>query len=55
MNHKDTIIALATASGVGAIAVLRLSGPDAIQLVSDNFQSVKSNKSLLNQKSHTLH
>ncbi|MEI6864497.1 tRNA uridine-5-carboxymethylaminomethyl(34) synthesis GTPase MnmE [Flavicella sp.] len=55
MNHKDTIIALATASGIGAIAVLRLSGPNAIQLVAGNFQSVKSKKSLINQKSHTLH
>jgi tRNA modification GTPase len=55
MNHKDTIIALATASGVGAIAVIRISGPEAISLVAANFQSIKSNKSLLDQKSHTLH
>ena len=55
MNHKDTIVALATASGVGAIAVIRLSGPDAITAVASFFQSVKSNKSLIDQKSHTLH
>ena len=30
MNHKDTIVALATASVVGAIAVIRVSGPKAI-------------------------
>jgi tRNA modification GTPase len=55
MNHQDTIVALATASGVGAIAIIRLSGPDAIAIANANFQSVKNKKSLLTQKSHTLH
>ena len=55
MNHKDTIVALATASGVGAIAVIRLSGPDAIRIANDSFQSIKEKKSLIDQKSHTLH
>lgn len=55
MNHQDTIIALATASGVGAIAVIRLSGPKAIQLANDNFRSKKNDKYLKDQKSHTLH
>ncbi|WP_152287368.1 tRNA uridine-5-carboxymethylaminomethyl(34) synthesis GTPase MnmE [Flavicella marina] len=55
MNHKDTIVALATASGVGAIAVIRVSGPKAIEIVNNNFQSIKKQKSLTTQKSHTLH
>ena len=55
MILKDTIVALATASGVGAIAVIRLSGPDAITIANDCFNSIKENKSLLDQKSHTLH
>ncbi|MGY5351012.1 tRNA uridine-5-carboxymethylaminomethyl(34) synthesis GTPase MnmE [Wenyingzhuangia sp. IMCC45533] len=55
MILKDTIVALATASGVGAIAIIRLSGPDAIKIAEDCFVSVKENKSLLLQKSHTLH
>ncbi|GGF70738.1 tRNA uridine-5-carboxymethylaminomethyl(34) synthesis GTPase MnmE [Wenyingzhuangia marina] len=55
MILKDTIVALATASGVGAIAVIRLSGPDAITIANDCFTSIKENKSLLDQKSHTLH
>ncbi len=55
MILKDTIVALATASGVGAIAVIRLSGPDAIKIANDCFVSIKENKSLLAQKSHTLH
>lgn len=55
MNHNDTIIALATPSGAGAIAVIRLSGIEAIGLVSAAFQSVSQNKVLANQKSHTIH
>lgn len=55
MILKDTIVALATASGVGAIAVIRLSGSDAITIANDCFNSIKENKSLLDQKSHTLH
>ncbi|ANW96012.1 tRNA modification GTPase MnmE [Wenyingzhuangia fucanilytica] len=55
MILKDTIVALATASGVGAIAVIRLSGPDAITIANDCFTSIKEHKSLLDQKSHTLH
>ncbi|WP_299117111.1 tRNA uridine-5-carboxymethylaminomethyl(34) synthesis GTPase MnmE [uncultured Winogradskyella sp.] len=55
MINNDTIVALATASGSGAIAVIRLSGKDAIRYVDKHFRSVKDNKSLINQKSHTIH
>ncbi|MGB1308173.1 MAG: tRNA uridine-5-carboxymethylaminomethyl(34) synthesis GTPase MnmE, partial [Oceanihabitans sp.] len=55
MLNNDTIIALATASGVGAIAVIRLSGPKAIAVVNSNFKSVTKQKSLLEQDSHTIH
>jgi tRNA modification GTPase len=54
MFHKDTIVALATPSGSGAIAVIRLSGIDAITIASRFFKSV-SGKSLEKQKSHTVH
>ncbi len=54
MIRDDTIIALATAPGIGAIAVLRLSGIEAIDLVSDHFK-MKSGKVLKKQKSHTIH
>lgn len=47
----DTIVALATAPGVSAIGVIRLSGADAI-LVADK---IFSGKSLLKQASHTIH
>ncbi|MEO0570778.1 MAG: tRNA uridine-5-carboxymethylaminomethyl(34) synthesis GTPase MnmE [Bacteroidota bacterium] len=54
MLQEDTIIALATAAGIGAIAVIRLSGPDAIEIVSSKFKPV-GNKKLSSQKSHTVH
>lgn len=55
MIQNDTIIALATPSGVGAIVIIRLSGEDAITIADKFFRSIKKNKSLIKQKSHTLH
>ena len=52
--HNDTIVALATPSGSGAIAVIRLSGQDAINIASKCFKSV-SNKDLNQQATHTIH
>jgi len=54
MIPNDTIIALATPSGSGAIAVIRISGKEAIALVSNSFRSVSAKK-LSEQKSHTIH
>ena len=54
MYQNDTIIALATPSGAGAIAVIRLSGPDAIQMVDSVFKSIHATK-LSTQKTHTIH
>lgn len=55
MINQDTIVALATPSGAGAIAVIRLSGNDAITIADLCFKSVKSKKTLANQKTHTIH
>ncbi len=55
MTHQDTIVALATASGSGAIAIIRLSGKDAIKIVDSQFRSVIEGKSLYNQATHTIH
>ncbi|MCB0745439.1 MAG: tRNA uridine-5-carboxymethylaminomethyl(34) synthesis GTPase MnmE [Ignavibacteriae bacterium] len=55
MTYQDTIVALATAAGSGAIAVIRLSGNEAISIVNTHFKSVKNDKSLLKQKTHTIH
>ncbi|MFO8146020.1 MAG: tRNA uridine-5-carboxymethylaminomethyl(34) synthesis GTPase MnmE [Gillisia sp.] len=54
MRLNDTIVALATPSGAGAIAVIRVSGPDAIKMVAPLFKG-KSNKNIQDQPSHTLH
>ncbi|WP_298262398.1 tRNA uridine-5-carboxymethylaminomethyl(34) synthesis GTPase MnmE [uncultured Lutibacter sp.] len=52
---NDTIIALATSSGVGAIAVLRLSGKNAIEIVNNHFKSKFGKKDLTQVKTHTIH
>lgn len=54
MINQETIVALASPSGVGAIAVIRLSGNDAITIGTKVFQSV-SGKDLSKQKTHTIH
>jgi len=54
LNQNDTIIALATPSGAAAIAVIRLSGSKAVQMVDTSFKSISSKK-LVSQKTHTIH
>lgn len=48
---SDTIVAQATPPGVGAIGILRLSGPDAIEIAARSFRG----KDLRQQASHTAH
>ena len=50
-SPEDTIVAPATPQGVGAIAVIRLSGKDAIVIADKVFQE----KDLENEATHTLH
>ena len=54
MLNNDSIVALATPSGAGAIAIIRISGNEAISIGNSVFKSIK-NKDLLQQKTHTLH
>ncbi len=51
MLNADTIVALATPQGVGAIGVVRLSGTSAIEIAARVFKG----KNLNEQKSHTVH
>jgi len=51
MSLTDTIVALATPAGTGAIGIIRLSGPEAISIANSVFKG----KDLTNQASHTLH
>lgn len=48
---ENTIVAISTALGTGAISIVRVTGPEAICIVNKYFQE----KNLLEQKSHTIH
>lgn len=48
---NDTIVAISTALGVGAISIVRLSGPSAIDIASKIFEG----KNLSEVESHTIH
>jgi tRNA modification GTPase len=54
MIYNDTIVALATPSGAGAVAIIRISGKDSITIASEVFQSVRK-KDITKQKTHTIH
>ena len=49
--NEETIVALATPSGVGAIAVIRVSGSETFPIVNKLFKG----KNLEKQPSHTIH
>ena len=51
VDLSDTIVALATPPGVGAIGVIRLSGKEAITIVNEVFPG----KDLAKEASHTIH
>lgn len=55
MLDQSTICAVSTSPGIGAIAVIRLSGSDAIQIAGKVFQSPNKNKILTEQPANTLH
>lgn len=50
-DWNDTIVAIATPPGLGALGIIRLSGPEAIPIINQMFIS----KDLGNVPSHTLH
>ncbi len=54
MLNQETIVALATPSGAGAVAIIRISGTKAIEIANEVFRSVR-NKDLTKQKTHTIH
>jgi len=47
---EDTIAAISTALGVGAISIIRISGEKSVEIINKIF-----NKDLSNAKSHTIH
>lgn len=52
---EDTICALATPAGMGAIGVIRLSGPRAIAIADEIYRSPNATKKLTEAKGQTLH
>ncbi len=55
MLDQSTICAISTSPGMGAIAVIRLSGDKAVSIADKLFRSPQKNKSLPEQKANTLH
>jgi len=55
-NKEDTIVALATPAGTGAIAMIRLSGGRAIEIAGKIFKLKGNKKEKVSAfKSHTIH
>lgn len=54
VEHQQTIVALCTPQGAGAIALLRLSGADVFAIV-DQASKLASGKKLSDQTTHTIH
>lgn len=52
--NQETICAVSTAPGTGGIAVIRISGPEAIAICDTIFFPRKAGKTLLTQKAYTL-
>jgi len=55
LTGNDTICALSTAPGMGAIAVIRVSGPGTFEVVGNLFHSSKKEFSISVAPSHTIH
>ena len=55
MSDQKTICAISTPPGIGGIAVIRMSGKEAIQIAELVFRSPQIDKKLTDQKANTLH
>ena len=51
--HTDTIAAISTPIGIGAIGITRLSGPNAFKIAEKFFKSIKGKK-ISEQKGNTI-
>ena len=52
---KDTIAAIATALSHSGIGIVRMSGPEAFEIIDQIFQPKKAGKKLSNEKGYSLH
>lgn len=54
MINQDAICAISTAPGVGGVAVIRVSGSDALSICNRIFHPINKGNDLLSQKAYTL-
>lgn len=54
LKDDQVIVAQATAQGAGAIAIIRISGMQAIEVI-DSIAFLPGHKKLVNQETHTIH
>lgn len=54
LHTSDTIAAISTPAGIGGIAVIRISGPKAIEVASRHFTPSRQGHDLGDRSSHTL-
>jgi len=55
LTKNDTICALSTPPGSGAIAVIRLAGPKSVAISNQYFKSPKANQTVEQFETHTAH
>ena len=55
ISGSDTICALATPAGSGAIAVIRVSGPNSLKVLNQVFRPKQKKANILDIPSHTIH
>ena len=51
LQEKDTICAISTPAGVGGVAIVRVSGPDAISIA---YSVLSMSKPLADRKANTV-
>ena len=54
-RNEDTIAAVSTAMAPSGIGIVRLSGPEAVEIADRIYRSTKDGKRLSEQKTHTIH
>jgi tRNA modification GTPase len=54
-GQEETICAIATPPGQGAIAIIRLSGPKALEICEKTFSPRKKNLKITEAETHTIH
>ncbi len=55
INLNETVVAISTAQGMGAIAVIRLTGKESIIICDKVFKSIKPGKKLIEQAANSVH